>query len=51
MMLERYPERDAAEIGKACGYDSPSYFGLQFKRITGTTPNQYRKTAASIRSQ
>ena len=50
MMLERYPERDAAEIGKACGYDSPSYFGLQFKRITGTTPNQYRKTAAAIRT-
>ena len=50
MMLERYPERDAAEIGRACGYDSPSYFGLQFKRITGTTPNQYRKTAAAIRT-
>ena len=49
LMLERYPERDAAEIGRACGYDSPSYFGLQFKRITGTTPNRYRKSAAAIR--
>ena len=51
MMLERYPERSAAEIGHAVGYDSPSYFGLQFKRVTGVTPNQYRKKGTVIEQQ
>lgn len=51
MLLERYPEKDAAEIGRECGYESPSYFGLQFKRITGTTPNRYRKSATAIHAQ
>lgn len=51
MLLERYPEKDAAEIGRECGYESPSYFGMQFKRITGTTPNRYRKSATTIRVQ
>ncbi|GEM_PF-1237582 len=48
MMLERYPERTAAEIGRACGYDSPSYFGAQFRLVTGVTPDQYRKKGSSI---
>ena len=48
MMLERYPERNAAEIGRAVGYDSPSYFGMQFKKVTGLTPDQYRKKGAVI---
>ena len=51
MLLERYPEKDVAEIGRECGYESPSYFGMQFKRITGTTPNRYRKSATAIRAQ
>ena len=49
MMLERYPERSAAEIGRAVGYDSPSYFGAQFKKLTGLTPDQYRKKGAVVR--
>ena len=51
MLLERFPDRSAAKIGTECGYASPSYFGLQFKRITGYTPDAYRKHAAAIRIQ
>ena len=31
------------EIGKMCGFDSPSYFCKTFKNLTLTTPNGYRK--------
>ena len=33
----------AEEIGKMCGFQSPSYFGKVFREITGKTPCQYRK--------
>lgn len=31
-----------SEIGKMCGFMSPSYFGKVFKGITGSTPAAYR---------
>lgn len=30
------------EIGKRCGFSDPYYFSKAFKRITGTSPSQYR---------
>ena len=30
------------EIGKMCGYDSPSYFSKTFRDETGMTPREYR---------
>lgn len=42
LLLERYPERSVSEIGKACGFNSASYFGKIFKQICGVTPHQYR---------
>lgn len=51
MLLERFPEKDVAQIGRMCGYESPSYFGLQFKKTTGLTPNQYRQSLIAIHTQ
>lgn len=31
-----------AEVGRLCGFDSPSYFGKQFRAETGHTPAEYR---------
>ena len=42
IMLVQYPERKVAEIARRCGFESPSYFGMLFKRETGKTPDQYR---------
>lgn len=30
------------EIGQACGYDSPSYFGKVFRKVCGVSPKEYR---------
>ena len=41
--LLRYSSDSVEEIGKKCGFDSPSYFALRFREITGRTPLEYRK--------
>lgn len=41
--LLRYSSDSVEEIGKLCGFDSPSYFALRFREITGRTPLEYRK--------
>ncbi len=43
MFLKEYPEKHAVEIGRMCGYESPSYFGKVFKQVVGMSPEQYRK--------
>lgn len=42
VMLIEFPERKVWEIGRKCGFESPSYFGEIFKRIVGMTPAEYR---------
>ncbi len=39
----RYGNEKVEEVGKKCGFESPSYFCKRFKDITGTSPKQYRK--------
>ena len=36
--------RTVAEIAEACGFSTPNYFSLVFKRIHGASPLSYRKT-------
>ena len=39
----RYGNDNVEEIGKKCGFESPSYFCKRFREIVGVTPLQYRK--------
>ncbi len=41
--LLRYSSDSVEDIGKKCGFDSPSYFALRFREITGKSPLEYRK--------
>lgn len=42
-LLTLHPEKKVLEIGKMCGFESPSYFGKTFKKEVGITPEGYRK--------
>ena len=48
LFLEQYPEKKAYEIGKMCGFESPSYFGKNFREIVGLTPEQYRRVNSIV---
>lgn len=38
----RYASLPIEEVGRLCGYSSPSYFGKQFREETGRSPRAYR---------
>jgi AraC-like DNA-binding protein/mannose-6-phosphate isomerase-like protein (cupin superfamily) len=40
--LLRGTNRTLSDIAFSLGYHDPSYFGRQFKKLTGTTPSSYR---------
>lgn len=42
IFLLQYPEKRILEISQMCGFESPSYFGMQFKKIVGVTPENFR---------
>lgn len=42
VFLCTYPEKNVAEIGKMCGFQSPSYFGKIFRKYMNMSPNDYR---------
>lgn len=39
-----------SEIGMNCGFESPSYFASQFKKVMGISPGRYRKEYRASRS-
>ena len=41
--LLRYSSDSVEEIGRQCGFESPSYFALRFREVTGKSPLAYRK--------
>ncbi len=38
----RYSSESIENIGKMCGFESPSYFAKRFKEACGVTPTEYR---------
>jgi LacI family transcriptional regulator len=42
--LLRTTSMKVVRIGDACGFSSSTHFGRSFKRATGLTPTEYRKT-------
>jgi YesN/AraC family two-component response regulator len=43
----RYGSTSTKQVGKMCGFDSPSYFGKRFREATGITPAEYKRTKAT----
>jgi len=41
--LLQYTDWSVADIAYALGFEYPAYFNNYFKRVTGTTPNSFRK--------
>ena len=48
LYLEQFPDKKAYEIGRMCGFDSPSYFGKKFREIVGHTPESYRRVNSIV---
>ncbi len=46
--LLRYTTDNIESIGKLCGFESPSYFGMRFKEACGCTPKEYRKKKSTL---
>jgi len=42
--LLKNSDKSISEIGYKLGYNSPSYFALQFEKIVGNSPNAFRKS-------
>ena len=42
-------DKAISDIALDCGYNNLSNFNRQFKKITGSTPNEYRHNIKSMR--
>ena len=43
-LLLTHPDMKILDVARACGFQSPSYFGKMFKRKIGVTPETFRKS-------
>ncbi|MCF0133356.1 MAG: helix-turn-helix transcriptional regulator [Blautia sp.] len=43
VFLLQYPEKRVQDIAGMCGFESTGYFGSVFRKMTGMTPEQFRK--------
>jgi PAS domain S-box-containing protein len=43
-LLKKETSRTVAEIAEKCGIGDPVYFTKQFKKLTGVSPKEYRRT-------
>ena len=41
-------DMNIAQIAEYLSFDTPNYFSKTFRKITGVTPLQYKKTAAEL---
>ena len=41
--LLRYSDESVESVGRACGFESPSYFSKRIRKAVGCTPVEYRK--------
>ena len=47
VILLRSTDKTLGEIAVETGFSDTNYFGRQFKRITGSSPGEYRKKCRS----
>ncbi|TGM98946.1 helix-turn-helix domain-containing protein [Leptospira dzoumogneensis] len=50
ILLNEFPDENTTEIGAKAGFSSRSAFYLEFKKLTGTNPNSYRKESSGKRA-
>lgn len=43
IFLMQYPEKHVSEIALLCGFEDAGYFGRVFKKMTGCTPERFRR--------
>ena len=43
-LLREEPDTSIAVVAQRCGFDDPAYFARVFRRQTGATPSDYRKS-------
>ena len=43
-LLREHPDMSASTVARKTGFSTPSFFALNFRKHTGTTPSAFRKS-------